>query len=141
MNNYQIENAVLFTGTNMINDAVIQIANGRISWFGSRENLVELGSQFSERIDVRGRTVSAGFVDLQVNGGGGKLFNDEPSAATIQLIASAHARFGTTSILPTFITGSVEKCHWQPKPRYRQVTRIWLASEFTSKGRRSQQNG
>jgi N-acetylglucosamine-6-phosphate deacetylase len=45
-----------------------------------------------------------GFVDVQVNGGGDVLFNDDPTPAAIHTIAAAHRRFGTTALLPTFIT-------------------------------------
>ena len=45
-----------------------------------------------------------GFVDLQVNGGGGVMFNAEPTPAGLARIAAAHAAAGTTSILATFIT-------------------------------------
>jgi N-acetylglucosamine-6-phosphate deacetylase len=45
-----------------------------------------------------------GFIDTQVNGGGGVLFNDTPDVATIEAIGRAHRRFGTTSFLPTLIS-------------------------------------
>lgn len=45
-----------------------------------------------------------GFVDTQVNGGGGVLFNDDPTVETIATIAAAHRRFGTTMLLPTLIS-------------------------------------
>jgi N-acetylglucosamine-6-phosphate deacetylase len=45
-----------------------------------------------------------GYIDIQVNGGGGVLFNDDPSAATARHIAAAHRKLGTTGILPTLIT-------------------------------------
>lgn len=48
--------------------------------------------------------LAPGFVDLQVNGGGGVLFNDEPSVKGIEAIARAHRRFGTTGLLPTLIS-------------------------------------
>ncbi len=48
--------------------------------------------------------LAPGFVDLQVNGGGGALFNADPSLDTLVAIAEAHAPFGTTALLPTFIT-------------------------------------
>ena len=48
--------------------------------------------------------LSVGFVDLQVNGGGGVLFNDNPTPDTLEKILTAHRRFGSTSILPTIIT-------------------------------------
>lgn len=50
-----------------------------------------------------------GFVDIQVNGGGDLLFNDAPTSETIQTIARAHRRFGTTGLLPTLISDSPEK--------------------------------
>ncbi|MDU0113881.1 N-acetylglucosamine-6-phosphate deacetylase [Psychrosphaera aquimarina] len=49
-------------------------------------------------------TLTAGFIDVHVNGGGGKLFNFEPSVETVETMISAHAKFGTTALLPTLIT-------------------------------------
>jgi N-acetylglucosamine-6-phosphate deacetylase len=51
-----------------------------------------------------GSVLAPGLVDVQVNGGGGHLFNDEPSARTVRAMADAHAAFGTTSLLPTLIS-------------------------------------
>jgi N-acetylglucosamine-6-phosphate deacetylase len=48
--------------------------------------------------------LSPGLVDVQVNGGGGVLFNDAPSLEAARAIAAAHRRLGTTAILPTLIT-------------------------------------
>ncbi|MEM8665216.1 MAG: N-acetylglucosamine-6-phosphate deacetylase [Pseudomonadota bacterium] len=53
---------------------------------------------------VDGGTVTPGFVDLQVNGGGGVMFNDDPRVATLRTIAEAHRRTGTRALLPTLIT-------------------------------------
>lgn len=50
-----------------------------------------------------------GFIDLQVNGGGGVLFNDEPSIEGIEAIGRAHRRFGTTGFLVTLISDELEK--------------------------------
>ena len=55
-------------------------------------------------VDCGGRLLLPGFIDTQVNGGGGKLFNDDPSVETIRTIAAAHRRFGTTGLLPTLIS-------------------------------------
>jgi N-acetylglucosamine-6-phosphate deacetylase len=54
--------------------------------------------------DLHGSYLAPGFIDCQVNGGGGALFNDDPSVATIRTIATAHRRFGTTALLPTLIS-------------------------------------
>jgi N-acetylglucosamine-6-phosphate deacetylase len=58
-----------------------------------------------------GSILAPGFVDLQVNGGGGVLFNETPTAEAARAIAAAHRRFGTTSILPTVITDRPEVMH------------------------------
>ena len=55
---------------------------------------------------LAGGTLAAGFIDLQVNGGGGVMFNDAPTAETIATIGHAHRAFGTTGFLPTFISGA-----------------------------------
>ena len=50
-----------------------------------------------------------GFVDLQVNGGGGVMFNDDQSVETLATLAKAHASTGTAAILPTLITDTPER--------------------------------
>ncbi len=57
---------------------------------------------------LEGGMIVPGFVDLQVNGGGGALFNNDPSVDAIRTICDAHARFGTTALLPTLITDTAE---------------------------------
>ena len=54
--------------------------------------------------DLEGCWLAPGFIDCQVNGGGGVLFNDAPDVASIRTIAAAHRRFGTTGLLPTLIS-------------------------------------
>lgn len=56
------------------------------------------------RVDLQGKMLVPGFIDTQVNGGGNRLFNDDPSVETIAAIGSAHRRFGTTGFLPTLIS-------------------------------------
>ncbi|MFC2250450.1 N-acetylglucosamine-6-phosphate deacetylase [Labrys portucalensis] len=48
--------------------------------------------------------IAPGFIDLQVNGGGGVMLNDSRDAETIATICAAHAQFGTTALLATLIT-------------------------------------
>jgi N-acetylglucosamine-6-phosphate deacetylase len=61
-----------------------------------------------QRIDLAGGLLAPGFVDLQVNGGGGVLFNDSPTVEGIAAIAAAHRPFGVTALLPTLITDTPE---------------------------------
>jgi N-acetylglucosamine-6-phosphate deacetylase len=59
-------------------------------------------------VETEGGLLAPGFVDVQVNGGGGVMFNDRPDAQTIRTICRAHAPFGTTALLPTLITDTPE---------------------------------
>ncbi|KAJ01994.1 N-acetylglucosamine-6-phosphate deacetylase [Sulfitobacter mediterraneus] len=58
---------------------------------------------------LQGGTIMPGFVDLQVNGGGGLMFNDDQSVAALRTIAQAHRATGTAAILPTLITDTAER--------------------------------
>ena len=58
--------------------------------------------------DLRGAMLVPGFIDVQVNGGGGVLFNEAPTVETLRRIGAAHRRFGTTGFLPTLISDRVE---------------------------------
>jgi N-acetylglucosamine-6-phosphate deacetylase len=55
-----------------------------------------------------GEIIAPGFIDLQVNGGGGVLLNEEPTVEGIATICTAHSKFGTTALLPTLITDRFE---------------------------------
>jgi len=57
-----------------------------------------------QKHDLGGEYLVPGFIDCQVNGGGGMLFNDAPYVDTIRRIGAAHSRFGTTGFLPTLIS-------------------------------------
>ena len=59
--------------------------------------------------DLGGGIITPGFVDLQVNGGGGVMFNDDQSVNALRIISNAHARTGTAAILPTLITDTPER--------------------------------
>ena len=58
--------------------------------------------------DLAGGLLLPGFIDLQVNGGGGVLFNDAPTIESIRAIGAAHRRFGTTAFLPTLISADLD---------------------------------
>ena len=57
-----------------------------------------------ERVALAGGVLAPGFIDLQVNGGGGVLLNDRPDVEGIAAICAAHGRLGTTGLLPTLVT-------------------------------------
>ncbi len=60
------------------------------------------------KMDAKGALIVPGFIDLQVNGGGGGLFNNQPDLSGLRTICETHARFGTTALLPTLITDRPE---------------------------------
>jgi N-acetylglucosamine-6-phosphate deacetylase len=68
----------------------------------------EIPSSASRR-DLGGAMLLPGFIDTQVNGGGGVLFNDEPTVEGIAAIGAAHRKFGTTGFLPTLISDDLGK--------------------------------
>ena len=61
------------------------------------------------RVPANGALIVPGFVDLQVNGGGGALLNLTPTLDAIRTICTNYAQFGTTALLPTLITDTPEK--------------------------------
>lgn len=90
----------IFDGSAWHEDAALLFDAGRVHGIVGAQD-VPAGVELSR---ARGVMLVPGFVDLQVNGGGGLLFNDDPSVGTIRTICAAHMRFGTTSLLPTLIT-------------------------------------
>ena len=60
------------------------------------------------KIELDQGIIAPGFIDLQVNGGGGILFNNRPTKESLNTIISAHQFFGTTSIMPTVISDSIK---------------------------------
>ena len=86
-------------------DVAVLLDGGRI------EALAEPGDPRlagATRVDLGGGMLVPGFIDVQVNGGGGVLFNNTPTAEGVRAIAAAHRRFGTTAMLPTLISDRIE---------------------------------
>jgi len=98
-------NARVLTADGFRDDLVVLIDGETIV------DLVDAGDARVRDSDVQnlgGRTLVTGFIDVQVNGGGGVLFNDAPTVETICRIGAAHRRFGTTAFLPTLISDDVD---------------------------------
>jgi len=68
----------------------------------------ELAQHEYDIVDLDGNYLLPGFIDIQVNGGGGVLFNDSPNLDGIRTIAKAHRQFGTTGLLPTLISDELD---------------------------------
>jgi N-acetylglucosamine-6-phosphate deacetylase len=104
------ERAVLadrvFDGRVWQRDTAVMVRDGRIVGLASPG---EIPSGWAQSRVPAGVFVTAGFIDLQVNGGGGVLLNDQPTADGMRAIARAHRRYGTTACLPTLITDTREQ--------------------------------
>jgi N-acetylglucosamine-6-phosphate deacetylase len=84
-------------------DAAVLIEEGRVLGIAPQRDVPDHWSRW--RLPGDG-VLAPGFIDLQVNGGGGVLLNDNPSADAMRAIARAHRRYGVTACLPTMITDS-----------------------------------
>jgi N-acetylglucosamine-6-phosphate deacetylase len=102
---YAITNCDIYSGEKVLYDKGI-IVNGKIVEAISDTDKIP---RDLEVIDLNGLNIAPGFIDLQVNGGGGVLFNDNPTEECISQIFEGHKRFGTTNFLPTLITASKPK--------------------------------
>ena len=104
-----ITGSKLFNGIDFIEHKALLIDDQHIAGIVNED---AIPTDFSvQKLD--GGILSPGFIDLQVNGGGGKLFNNSPDKESLNTIISAHQYFGTTSIMPTVISDSLnilQKC-------------------------------
>src|ERR1041385_7917069 len=96
----------VFDGHRWHPEAAVLIRDGRIAGIGTWD---EVPADWPQRRLPVGAALAPGFIDLQVNGGGGVLLNDQPTADGMRGIARAHRRYGTTGCLPTLITDTSEK--------------------------------
>ncbi|MET3896463.1 N-acetylglucosamine-6-phosphate deacetylase [Devosia sp. UYZn731] len=99
-----ISGARIFDGQSWHDDAALLAEFGYVTGISR----VDAVPDKARRVVLDGGMIVPGFVDLQVNGGGGVLFNNDPSLDGIRTICAAHAQFGTTALLPTLITDTVE---------------------------------
>ena len=104
-----ITGSKLFNGIDFIEHKALLIEDQHIAGIVSND---AIPTDFQVK-KLEGGILSPGFIDLQVNGGGGKLFNNSPDKESLNTIISAHQYFGTTSIMPTVISDSLnilQKC-------------------------------
>nr|WP_255771571.1 N-acetylglucosamine-6-phosphate deacetylase [Microbulbifer guangxiensis] len=89
----------LFDGENVRTNVTIALADDG--------TIASLGDEAPADAQRLHGLVAPGLVDVQVNGGGGALFNNDPSVNALGKMSSAHAQFGTTGFMPTLITDEV----------------------------------
>jgi N-acetylglucosamine-6-phosphate deacetylase len=96
----------VFDGYRWHSEAAVLIRDGRIVGLGSWG---EVPSDWPQARLPADAFLAPGFTDLQVNGGGGVLLNDQPTADGMRAIAHAHRRYGTTACLPTLISDTRDR--------------------------------
>ncbi len=99
-----LTNCTIFTGESVLKNHSVLIEDGLIQAVLSDNNV----PSDVTKVDLRGNYLIPGFVDLQVNGGGGSFFTNKPSEENIRQIFNAHLEFGTTSYLPTVVSTSYD---------------------------------
>ena len=100
-----LANGRLLTAAGLVSGQTLLLSGARI------EALVDPGDprcRSADIVDLEGQILLPGFIDVQVNGGGGVLFNDDPNPESIRAIGAAHRRFGTTGFLPTLISDDLD---------------------------------
>ncbi len=101
---YALSNCKIYTGSDVLSEHAVIIENEVIH---SIVPVADIPTGIEVR-DLEGANLSPGFIDLQLNGCGGVMFNDEITAETIQIMHEANLKSGCTSFLPTLITSSDE---------------------------------
>ncbi len=101
---YALTNCKVYTGSDVLSGHAVIINDDKIETICLQEQL----PANIETIDLNGANLSPGFIDLQLNGCGGVMFNDEITAETIHTMHLANLKSGCTSFLPTLITSSDE---------------------------------
>lgn len=92
----------IFDGERLLDGHALLVADGVIAGVVPDADL----DAVSDIIDISGKVLLQGFVDLQLNGGGGVMFDADPSVQALAKIAAAHWALGTRHILPTLITST-----------------------------------
>ena len=101
---FALTGARIFDGDGIRNEMAVVIDGTSIAQVMAVKNL----AKGIEQRALNGGLLVPGFIDVQVNGGGGALLNDNPTINTVRRIAESHRKFGTTGMLPTVITDAPE---------------------------------
>lgn len=101
---FAVTGGSIFDGTGFQEHTALVVTDGKI------DSIVNDGALPTDlpRHEAKGALIVPGFIDLQVNGGGGVLFNNQPDLEGIRTICATHARYGTTALLPTLITDRID---------------------------------
>ena len=106
MSSLVLVNGRVLTDRGIEDGLAVLIEGGRIAAVFTSDQSVQRATEVH---DLHGATLLPGFIDCQVNGGGGVLFNNSTNTEALRRIGSAHRKFGTTGFLPTLISDDVER--------------------------------
>lgn len=101
---YALTNCTIYTTHSVLSDHAVVIKNDQID---SITLVSDLNANI-KTIDLHGANLCPGFIDLQINGCGGVMFNSEVSEQTLEIMQATNLKSGCTSYLPTLITSSNE---------------------------------
>lgn len=99
---YALTNCTVYTASEVLSEHCVLVNDDRIYDIVMQDNCPD----DIEKIDLCGANLTAGFIDLQINGCGGVLFNTAPTIETLETMQLTNERFGCTSFLPTLITAT-----------------------------------
>lgn len=105
MNAYNLKGARVFDGERLLHHKAVIVRDGLIAAVVAENDIDEN----LPLINLDGGVLAPGFIDAQVNGGGGIMLNDAPTAENMRIMSAAHRLYGTTSMLPTLITDAQKK--------------------------------
>ncbi len=98
-------NGQIYTGTEILTNHAILVDNNKIIAVVEDD---KIPSEYTKK-DLKGNCISAGFIDIQLNGCGGALFNDTIDEKSLVTMHKSNLKFGCTNFLPTFITAIDEE--------------------------------
>lgn len=102
-----LKNCRIFDGDSFIKESVVIVKDDKIVKLISNEEINDYNDE--NVIDLNNSLLSPGFIDLQLNGCGGVLFNDNITRESLEIMNETNHRYGCTSFLPTLITSPDEK--------------------------------
>ncbi|WP_313401346.1 N-acetylglucosamine-6-phosphate deacetylase [Stenotrophomonas sp.] len=101
-----LRNGRVLAGENFRDDVAVLIEDGRISAVVASDDPAVAAAE--AQVDLGGGWLLPGFIDAQVNGGGGALFNNQTDVDALRTMVAGHRRYGTTGMLPTLISDDAE---------------------------------
>ena len=126
MQKIYFHHACLVTTNELIDPGYLYVQDGRIMEYGPGEILV---SEDTLKVDLKGRYLSPGFIDLHVHGGGGHDFMDGTLEAFLG-VARTHVRYGTTAMCPTSLTGDTASIYSVLDQYAQALKQNTMGSEF-----------